>query len=337
MRTVASRLSRMSRKTTLTAAAVAALSVGAAVVPAAANASTTASGPQPAVKITLGAPAPHGPLLPGGSAETFTITATNTTGKAQAFEPTLLGKAQGALGLIRSDVKLGVTAVHAPATALTLGPQDGGILGAIMPKGGKVFDSYFTLPAHASYTWKVSVAAGATWQANDNALRLSVDTLTPDQRITAGQTLTLKVGRTPTGGPVTVSFKGASTLALGRFENVDLTVTNHSGARLSLPIGEQLDFGAYTVKGKVYTLGSASADIQVLKNGHWVTLGKNQAIPTLTGLANGASHTFHLRVRLTGYDTVVGSTTKAYLDAMAWTPTRGPIANQSEILKIANS
>jgi hypothetical protein len=317
------------------AGAVAVVAALTAVAPAA-HAATPAAAPQPAVKVTLGAPAPHGPLMPGGKAETFTVTATNTTGKAQAFEPTLFGEAQGPLGLIRSDVKIGVTAVHAPATALSYGTQDGGILGAIVPKGGKLFDSYFTIPAHTSYTWKLSIAAGATWQVNDNALRFNVGGLTPKQTTLRGQGLTLKVGKAHTGGPVTVSFGGANKLVLDKFENVDLTVTNHSGARLGLPIGEELDFGAYSVHGKVYKLGAASADIQVLENGHWVTLGKNQALPMLAGLANGASHTFHLRVRLTSFDTVQGTTTKAYLRDIAWTPNRGPIAQQSETLNITN-
>jgi hypothetical protein len=331
--------SRLPRKATLTAAAVAALSVGAAVMPAAANASTTApAAAQPAVKITLGTPTPHGPLLPGGRAETFTVTATNTTGKAQAFEPTLFGDAQGPLGLIRSDVKIGVTALHAPATALSYGIQDGMILGGIVPKGGDLFGSYFTVPAHASYTWKLSIAAGATWQANDNALRFGVNGLTPKQTTLRGQSLTFKVGAARTGGPVTVSFSGASTLVLGKFENVDVTLTNRSGARLNLPIGDQLDFAAYTQAGKAVKAAMASADIQVLENGHWVTLGKNQSLPTLAGLANGASHTFKLRVRLTGYQTTIkGGTTKASIGDIAWNPTRGPIARLSETLNIANS
>ncbi|MEY9870625.1 hypothetical protein ABH931_000079 [Streptacidiphilus sp. MAP12-33] len=82
----------------------------------------------------------------------------------------------------------------------------------------------------------------------------------------------------------------------------------------------------------------SSADIQGLENGHWVTLGKNQALPTLPGLANGASLTFQLRIHLTGYATTLkGGTTKVGIGDITWTPARGPIARLGETYAIVNS
>jgi hypothetical protein len=332
MRLVSSRLSR-----TATVAAIA-VAAGLTAVAPAAHAATPAPAPQPAVKVTLGAPAPHGPLLPGGMAETFTVTATNTTGKAQIFDPAFVAAAQGPLGLLRSDVKFSIAPVHgAPAASFDYGTQDGSLFGGIVPKGGKAYRSHFTVPAHFSYTWKVSVAAGATWQANDNALAFTMGNIATKVP-PVPQTLIFKVGKARTGGPVTVSFSGASKLVLGKFENVDVTLTNRSGARLNLSINDQLNFGAYTVDGKVAKPAMASADIQILENGHWVALGKNHALPTLAGLANGTSHTFHLRVRLTGFQTTIkGGTTKSYIGDIAWNPARGPIARLGETLNIAKS
>jgi hypothetical protein len=322
-----------------------AIAAGLTAVAPAAYATTPAPAPQPAVKLALGAPAPQGPLLPGGRAETFTVTATNTTAKPQTVAPDIAAIYQGAVPLIRSDVKVSVVGVNAPASAVAYGAQDGGVIGGIIPKGGKLFASAFILPAHHSYTWKVSVAAGASWQRNDNALRFTMYDGAAGKSGFSPKTLFFKVGTARTGGPLTVALSGATKLVLGKFENVDVTVTNRTGARLSLPLGDQLTLSAWTFAGGKVRAGSASAVIQVLENGHWVTVGKNLSLPVLPGLASGASHTFRLRIRLTGYQTQLpagvpasaAGVTKINVDDTAWILGRGLAAGKGELLNIASS
>ncbi|QMU67641.1 hypothetical protein [Streptacidiphilus sp. P02-A3a] len=316
------------------AAAVAVAATLTAMAPVAAFAATPAT--RPAVTYSLGAPSSNAPLTPGGKAETFVLTATNTTGKAQGFEPTFAAFGQGPVGLLRSDVELSAVPLHAPASTVSYGVQHESLFGGLSPKGGTLYRSEFTIPAHATYTWKFSIAAGRTWQANDSDIAFSLmDNSNPDSAINALRTF--KVGGANTGGPVNLAYSGHK-LVLDRFENVDITLTNHSGARLNLPVTNSLNFTAFTEAKNVVKPAAKTAEFQLLENGHWVTLGKDLVLPKLTGLANGASETYQLRVRLIGYETSIkGGTTEFTIGDIAWTPGRGAVARGSEALTLAKS
>lgn len=288
----------MSVRRKVLAGAVAVAAVSAAVtLPGAAQAAqpaqpAKASAAKSPLVLRLGRIQP-GPLMPGGRAKVFDVSVTNTSGKAVAFTSQVGGSAHGALSVSGEDVKLNVTPVHAPATALEFGGQDGGLLGYFYPKQGEVNGS-FTLPAHATYTWKVSLAATKAWPVNDDRLWFGFALDTRDGRGT-GRELDFRVGAARTGGPIVQTLAGGDVVSPGKPLVLRYTLTNRTGAAVAQSLEpwllEELP-GAGTL--------DASLGYDLWRNGRWVPIGTDGAgLPKLPAhWANGARASYTFRVRV---------------------------------------
>lgn len=126
------------------AAVVAAAIAGTVLMPLTAHAT---EGNKQALKTTMSAPVPSGPLTRGGATETFELTVTNTTDKVSSYHPWMLLNTPGStMTLQKSDVIFKVEALNAPATASFIGQQDGEWQGMFHPAAGDDGEG-FTIPA----------------------------------------------------------------------------------------------------------------------------------------------------------------------------------------------
>lgn len=155
---------------TASAAVVAAIA-GTVLMPMTASA---AEGNPKALKTTMSAPVPSGPLTRGGATETFDLTVTNTTDKSSSYHPWMLLDHTGASPLQQSDVVYKVEAVNAPATEFAIGQQDGEWQGLFHPAGDKASDG-FEIPAGGKMVWKITIGLGKSYPTlnGDFTLRAS--------------------------------------------------------------------------------------------------------------------------------------------------------------------
>lgn len=284
------------RRRTL-AAATAAL----AATTAALTAGTANAAPAPAtsnVSITVGTPSPAGALIPGGAAETFTVTATNNTATAQKFTAQAGGKSTGALPLAAEDVTFQATAIGStPATDGSLNNQDGELLGAFYPAGGRFGDS-FTIPAHAAYSWKLSLAATKAWPRNDGDLKFYVE---GNEDSTSG-TLDFKVGDGSSGGPVIQTINGGDTVAPGQPAYEYLNVTNDTGAPLGKDWTDRLSFSSIDPNGNQTFFQQVTLRTEVWNGQAYVPVAVGDPLPALSkDLAPGATAVYRIRVDLVKY------------------------------------
>ncbi|MCP3759549.1 LPXTG cell wall anchor domain-containing protein [Streptomyces sp. TBY4] len=118
-----------------------------------------------ALKTTMSAPVPSGPLTRGGATESFELTVTNPTDKVSSYHPWMLLDTPGStMTLQQSDVVFKVEAVDAPATESEIGQQDGGWQGLFRP-ADKSKDG-FEIPAGGKLTWKVTMGLGKSYPTN---------------------------------------------------------------------------------------------------------------------------------------------------------------------------
>ncbi|WP_406007700.1 hypothetical protein OG440_17205 [Streptomyces sp. NBC_00637] len=173
---------------TVAATAVVTAVAGAAFVPAAAVAADKAgdeSGAKTAetgghaLRMTLGAPSPTGPLKRGGATESMILTVANSSDKAQDFSAWLPGTPDGPSPVLKDSIVFAVTAVDAPATKSAIGRQDGLFQGLFFPATGNAASS-FSIPAKTEFTWKVTVGLGASYPTNDGDFTLTAGRLVGD-------------------------------------------------------------------------------------------------------------------------------------------------------------
>ncbi|MEU9310166.1 hypothetical protein [Streptomyces sp. NPDC048256] len=162
---------------TVAATAVVTAVAGAAFVPATAVAADKAG--EHALKMTLGAPTPTGPLKRGGATESMILTVANSSDKAQDFSAWLPGTPDGPSPVLKDSIVFDVTAVDAPATKSAVGRQDGSFQGLFFPATGNAA-STFSIPAKTEYTWKVTVGLGASYPTNDGDFTLTAGRLVGD-------------------------------------------------------------------------------------------------------------------------------------------------------------
>ncbi|KPI26672.1 hypothetical protein ACWGA9_43105 [Streptomyces sp. NPDC054950] len=162
---------------TVAATAVVTAVAGAAFVPATAVAADKAGGH--ALKMTLGAPTPTGPLKRGGATESMILTVANSSDKAQDFSAWLPGTPDGPSPVLKDSIVFDVTAVDAPATKSAVGRQDGSFQGLFFPATGNAA-STFSIPAKTEYTWKVTLGLGASYPTNDGDFTLTAGRLIGD-------------------------------------------------------------------------------------------------------------------------------------------------------------
>jgi len=287
------------RRRTLTATAVALAATATAVLAAgtanaAAPAATTSN-----VSITLGTPAPAGALIPGAGAETFTVTATNNTATPQKFTAQAGGRSTGALPIAAADVSFQATAIGStPATGGSLNTQDGELLGAFYPAGGSFGDS-FTLPAHAVYSWKLSLAATKAWPRNDSDLKFYVE---GNSGSATADALDFTVGDGRTGGPVVQTINGDSTVAPGQPAYEYLNVTNNTGATLGRGWADHLTFSSVDPTGPQTFFNQVTLETDVWNGRAYVPVEVGDTLPPLSkDLAPGATAVYRIRVDLVKY------------------------------------
>jgi hypothetical protein len=276
-------------------AAVLAGGLGAAALSGTATAATTAAvtagtvkaapAPVPALALSLTEQNPHQVLQPGGPAATVIMKVTNTTGKTEQFTGQVGFWPNGALVLTQREVSVAFTPVGAA------------------PKlpGSNGWSRAIPIPAHATFTWKAAVRATKAWPRNDAGLGFEVGVLGQSPFVINKQMVWYAVGHAKTDGPVVTALAGATRLAPGRPAVEKLSVTNRTGARIDQSLALQADTFAGTGTRLVIDewVGSAA-------KGHWQSLnGRNLVVPS--GLANGASADFTLRVRVVSYSALTSS------------------------------
>jgi len=284
------------RALTATATAVVLAATTAVLAAGAANAA-----PVPAtsnVTVTLGTPAPAGALTPGGGTETFTVTATNNTATAQKFTAEAGGMSAGVLPITAADVTFQATAIGStPATDGSLNTQDRGLLGAFYPAGGTFGDS-FTIPAHATYSWKLSLAATKAWPLNDGDLKFYV--MGNDGATYNSHDFT--VGNGKTGGPVLQTINGDNTVAPGQPAYEYLNVTNNTGAPLGRDWTDRLTFSPVVPTGSQTFLDQVTLETDVWNGRAYVAVAAGDPLPAPSkDLAPGATTVYRIRVDLVKY------------------------------------
>ncbi|CAL9468025.1 hypothetical protein SUDANB120_02780 [Streptomyces sp. enrichment culture] len=161
------------------------------------------------LKISLGTPAPSGPLTRGGTASTFELTVTNPSDKAAPFHPWIHGLPAGPSHLRAEDVSFKVEAVDAPATDAAVGQQDGGWQGLFHPQGKKVGDG-FEVPAKGKLSWKVTVGLGKGYPTNNGDLTMEASTYARELAPGGRASLTFKTDPAVKAGKFTTEFTPAT-------------------------------------------------------------------------------------------------------------------------------
>jgi hypothetical protein len=274
-------------------AAVTALLGSTVLVPTTAH----AAGVAPSVTVTVLAPVPRKELLPGGPGESFTVTAANETDAPLPFDGQLPGVTVGHLPIGSRDVKISVEPMSAPATAFVAGQLRTEYLGRFYPAGSTDPDTPFTVPAHTTYTWKVTVAATKTWPAGDSQLAFQIEQ--------SHNTLYYRVGHKTTNGRFdeTMTVSGDGTAAPHRPLFMNLNLTNNTGAAIASPLRTSITFSNTSTGPNALTV----QDLQVwLWNGKaWVALkGTTYSwqLPLISAhFPNGGKHTYRLMVSLNSH------------------------------------
>jgi hypothetical protein len=293
-------------RTLATAISAALLSTGAAVaLPTAANAAAPA-GPTLPITVSVTADAPGKALQPGGPAETVTIKAANTTAKTADINLENVSFWSGPLALKPGSLSVKVTSEGAtPASGYSFnqgwpGASFFGLDASVYPKGHP--NAAFTIPAHTTFEWKVSVGVSKNWLVNDGVI--NVWALFEEQ----GKTLhghgnygaQLNVGNGKTGGPVLVSLAGGTKLAPGHPAWERLTVTNHTGATIAEPLKFLPEafagFHMGQVDLKLYQWVGATAKAKA----HWKDI-TTSGLTVPGGLADNASASAWFQVRVVSY------------------------------------
>lgn len=270
------------RRTVVAATAVAGAAVCGTLLAPAAYADGGAPGAK-GLTITV-ADRTHEPLTRGSGTETFTLTVSNPAATAQDYTGLMFGEAGGPSPILGKQLHLDVTPVSAPATDLTLGQQDQAAMAMWQPKGTRL-GTAFAVPAHGSYSWKVTFGFQADFPSNNDALNLDIDSATSPQQVHFDLSPALKDGKlTGTWGPKATVRPGApgrtwyelQDTAGGAFDQPLRTLVFASGAK------------------------ERGMTLEVLAGGRWVPAqpaGQDQWwLPQVPkGFAGGHTHRYDLR------------------------------------------
>ena len=227
------------RRSRRTAAAVVLAATAAALVPAAANAATPSAAraaARPALTMSVGDRSSTAALRAGGATESFVVKVTNSTAQSQKFNTAVGELAQGELMFDSKQAHTTVTALgRTPATVSSFIDEQPGVMGSFSPKG-KPLGSDFTIPAHATYSWRITEGVTKAWVVNNNGVDLELVGYQPGHSQPFGNTtVDFKVGTHRTGGPVVETLTGGSKVAPGHPAYETLTVTNRTGAAIAAP------------------------------------------------------------------------------------------------------
>ncbi|MEU8837885.1 LPXTG cell wall anchor domain-containing protein [Streptomyces roseus] len=249
---------------TAAATAVVATVAGTVLMPLSASAAPAADN-YGALKMTMGAPAPSGPLTRGGATETFELTATNTTDKPSSFHPWLLLHGAGASPLTQSDVIFKVEGVTAPATESFIGQQDGEWQGMFHP-AGKTGGEGFEIPAGAKMTWKVTIGLGKSYPTTNGDFELKATSYSGEVAEGNTASLTFKTDPSVKTGKLETAFKNVGDckgVPALQCREMDLTyrLTGDGAFKTALYTSLGVNFGSIV---KVPNL-----QLEMLVNGKW--------------------------------------------------------------------
>ncbi|MCZ4125068.1 LPXTG cell wall anchor domain-containing protein [Streptomyces sp. H39-S7] len=282
----------LSRRPRLVAAVTVAAAVcGTALLPAAAHADAPADKP---LGIAFSAPSPSGPLVRGGATESDTVSATNNNDKALDFSPNILGIPVGGSPLDGSEVKLAVVPVTAPATDVAVGSQGPSVVLTLRPHGEKF--SRFSIPAKATYTWKVTVGLNANFPSNDGNLTLTFDTGSSEN--------------SPSHPVPAITFQASPAIRIGtitdRFGG-DTQVSAAKPAVFSLDVDNQNGGGHYdkALRTELTAFGGRRQELNlfVWLSGRWVEVAAPDRVNTwlLPDIPAGfaGDQTYHYKLKFT--------------------------------------
>ncbi|MGW5402533.1 LPXTG cell wall anchor domain-containing protein [Streptomyces sp. NPDC003952] len=262
---------------TASAAVVAAAIAGTVLMPMAASAD---EGNPQALKTTMSAPVPSGPLTRGGATETFDLTVTNTTDKSSSYHPWMLLDPTGASPLQQSDVVYKVEPLSAPATTYTIGQQDGEWQGLFYPAGKKSSDG-FEIPAGGKLTWKITIGLAKSYPTTNGDFTLRAASFAGEIAEANTASLTFKTDPAVKTGKLETSFKnvGACKVPSPQCKEMDLTYRltgdGEFGEALATNLGLGFDQDAQ----------NPNLQVEVLVDGKWVGYGTsdpyNFMLPTI--------------------------------------------------------
>ncbi|MBC3841064.1 hypothetical protein GXW82_14535 [Streptacidiphilus sp. 4-A2] len=295
------------------------LAAGAAVaMPAAAADAATPAPPKLPLALTVSADAPAKALQPGGPAGSVTIKVSNSGAKAVDLNLDSVGLFSGPLTIQADQLTLGLTPeAGTPATGFSVSqsPQgfpSFGVSASVYPEGHP--NAAFEVPAHTTFTWKLSVGVGKSWTVNDGQIYAGVAVEEQGRSMHESRGVDLQVGNGRTGGPILVSLAGAGKLSPGHPALEKLTVTNHTGARIAQSMHFDLNAVAGTRAGqvdfKVYEWVGAHGKAKA----HWQDVTRTGF--AVDGVANGASAAVELEVAVASYNVKAASET-GYLVAFS--------------------
>ncbi|MFZ3471155.1 LPXTG cell wall anchor domain-containing protein [Streptomyces sp. 4.24] len=287
------------RTTTLraaSAAAVVAAIAGTALVPVTAQA---AEGNPKALKTTMSAPVPSGPLTRGGAAETFELTVANTTDKTSSYHPWMLLDPTGASPLQQNDVVYKVEAVNAPATEYNIRQQDGEWQGHFRP-AGQNGDEGFEIAAGAKMTWKVTIGLGASYPTTNGDFTLRASSYANEIAEGGEGSLTFKTGPETKTGKLESAYKNVGAckdIAGLQCREMDLTYRLTGDGAFGTALNTRVNTSFDGVK--------AELQLEALVDGKWKNLGTagdehNFNLPQIPKGFSAASgeRVVHLRARL---------------------------------------
>ncbi|MFK0217321.1 LPXTG cell wall anchor domain-containing protein [Streptomyces vinaceus] len=251
-----------------------------------------------ALKMTMGAPAPSGPLTRGGATETFELTATNTTDKPSSFHPWLLLQGAGASPLTQGDVVFKVEGgLNAPATESFIGQQDGEWQGVFRP-AGKPGGEGFEIAAGAKMTWKVTIGLGKSYPTTNGDFKLTATSYSGEVAEGNTASLTFKTDPSVKTGKLETAFKNVGDckgVPAAQCREMDLTyrLTGDGEFKTALYTSLGVNFAA---DAKVPNL-----QLEMLVNGKWQGVSTadpyNFVLPTIPAGFSAASgeRVLHLR------------------------------------------
>ncbi|MFE5537739.1 LPXTG cell wall anchor domain-containing protein [Streptomyces sp. NPDC056492] len=251
-----------------------------------------------ALKMTMGAPAPSGPLTRGGATETFELTATNTTDKPSSFHPWLLLQDAGASPLTQSDVVFKVEGgLNAPATESSIGQQDGEWQGLFRP-AGKSGGEGFEIPAGAKMTWKVTIGLGKSYPSTNGDFKLTATSYSGEVAEGNTASLTFKTDPSVKTGKLETAFKN-----VGDCKGVPALQCREMDLTYRLTGDGEFKTALYTSLGVYFAADAKVPNLQLemLVNGKWQGVSTadpyNFTLPTIPAGFSAASgeRVVHLR------------------------------------------
>ncbi|MFC5667098.1 LPXTG cell wall anchor domain-containing protein [Kitasatospora misakiensis] len=228
------------------------------------------------------------PITRGGEGAAMKLTVTNNSDEEQQYHPTVsvapVGTPTNSLNWIEFSAK----EISGPETYGLRGFGSNGFTGYVLPKNGMTSRT-FTVPAHTTYSWAVTVQVRAALPADNTAVKVTLQNDRDNSTNSAPINLPIAA---PTGALVQRFTSSGTTVSFKKPFETDLVLTNN-GAAITAPITPTLKFPDTRVPLKL--------DVQQ-PDGTWVAVPGSgnvwQLPPVAGGLGKGESHHYKARLSL---------------------------------------